>query len=128
MDALSEVLKALRLNSGVFLRAEFSAPWCIDSAPGKDDVRNILPGAEHVAIYHLVAAGRCRARLPDEPEELTLETGDVLIIPHGDGHRLGSDLKLTPVPAETLVLPGPDNGISTILHGGGGERTRFVCG
>jgi AraC-like DNA-binding protein len=128
VDALSEVLKALRLNSGVFLRAEFSAPWCIDSAPGKDDVRNILPGAEHVAIYHLVADGRCRARLPDDPEEVALETGDVLILPHGDGHRLGSDLQLNPVPAEILVLPGPDNGISTIVHGGGGERTRFVCG
>ena len=65
MDALSEVLKALRLTSGLFLDAEFTAPWCIDSAPGKDDVRHLLPSAEHVTIYHLVTEGRCRARLPD---------------------------------------------------------------
>lgn len=65
MDALSEVLQALRLNTGIFLRAEFSAPWCIDSAPGKADIRHILPGAEHVAIYHLVAEGSCSARLSD---------------------------------------------------------------
>jgi hypothetical protein len=51
MDAFSQVLKALRLETGIFLEAEFTAPWCIDSAPGKDDVRQILPSAEHVAIY-----------------------------------------------------------------------------
>lgn len=128
MDALSEVLKALRLTSGVFLHGEFSAPWCIDSAPGKEDVRSILPGAEHVAIFHLVASGRCRAKLPGDPREVELASGDILIIPHGDGHRLGSDLRLPPVPAESLAQPAPDGGIATIEHGGGGERSRFVCG
>ena len=48
MDALSEVLKVLKLTSGLFLEAEFTAPWCIDSAPGTEDVRHILPDAEHV--------------------------------------------------------------------------------
>ena len=38
MDAFSEVLKALRLESGIFLEAEFTAPWCIDPAPGTDSV------------------------------------------------------------------------------------------
>ena len=37
MDALSEVLKAQRLTSGIFLEADFTAPWCIDSAPGKQE-------------------------------------------------------------------------------------------
>lgn len=128
MDALSEVLKALRLTSGVFLRAEFSAPWCIDSAPGKDEVRDILPGAEHVAIYHLVAAGSCRVRLPDDPKEVQLRSGDLLILPHGDGHRLGSDLQLAPAPAEALTWLEPAGDIVTIVHGGGGAKTRFVCG
>ena len=29
MQALSDVLKAARLSSGVFLNAEFTAPWCL---------------------------------------------------------------------------------------------------
>lgn len=128
MDALSEVLKALRLESGLFLEAEFTAPWCIDSAPGRDDVRHILPSAEHVAIYHLLVEGACRARLPDEEGVLDLGAGDLLMLPHGDGHLLGSDLSRRPVPAEKLAQPSATGGLARIAHGGGGARTRFVCG
>jgi len=31
MDALTDVLKAMRLSGGVFLDAEFTEPWCIIS-------------------------------------------------------------------------------------------------
>lgn len=128
MDALSEVLRVLRLDSGIFLEAEFTAPWCIDSAPGKDDVRHILPAAEHVTLYHLVTEGCCRARIPGVTDAVTLEPGDLIMFPHGDAHRLGSDLQLAPVPAETLVVPAVGGGLARIDHGGGGARTRFVCG
>ncbi len=129
MDALSEVLRALRLEAGLFLEAEFTAPWCIDSAPGKDDVRKILPSAEHVAIYHLLVEGGCRARLPDDGAAIELVAGDVLMFPHGDGHLLGSDLSRAPVAAEKLVEPSTQGGMARIAHGGaGGGRTRFVCG
>jgi AraC-like DNA-binding protein len=128
VDALSEVLKVLRLNTGFFLEAQFTAPWCIDSAPGKDDLRNILPHAEHVSIYHLVTEGACKAKLPDDSGEIELAAGDLILFPHGECHRLGSDLHRAPVRAEALVLPGPDGAIMRIEHGGGGARTRFVCG
>src|SRR5262245_20444263 len=128
MDAFSQILRALRLESGIFLDAEFTAPWCIDSAPGTDDVRRILPSAEHVAIYHLLVEGRCNARLPDDGAELTLQAGDLIMFPHGDGHLLGSDLKRRPVSAETLVQPSAEGGLARIVYGGGGARTRFVCG
>jgi hypothetical protein len=29
MDALSDVLRVVRLKGGVFLHAEFTAPWCV---------------------------------------------------------------------------------------------------
>ena len=32
MDALSEVLRAMRLSSGVFLRGTFTEPWRLASA------------------------------------------------------------------------------------------------
>jgi hypothetical protein len=34
MDVLSEVLAAVRFSGGVFLYAEFTAPWCIVSQVG----------------------------------------------------------------------------------------------
>ena len=69
-----------------------------------------------------VAAGAVAGRLPDDPQEVQLRAGDLLILPHGDGHRLGSDLQLAPVSADALVWPEPAGGIATIVHGGGGRR------
>jgi AraC-like DNA-binding protein len=46
----------------------------------------------------------------------------------GDQHLIGSDLQLAPVRAVLLVEPGTDGGPARINYGGGGERTRFLCG
>ena len=128
MDALSEMLKALRLTSGIFLEVEFTAPWCIDSAPDERDNAHLLPDAEHISIYHLVTEGRCRAKLPGAEPPIDLEAGDLILFPHGDGHLLGSDLHLTPRVAAQLVERSPSGGLARIRYGGGGARTRFVCG
>jgi AraC-like DNA-binding protein len=128
MDALSEVLKAVRLTSGIFLEAEFTAPWCIDSAPGEEDVAHILPNAEQVSIFHLLTEGRCRAKLPDGGPTLELQAGDLLMFPHGDGHLMGSDVHLAPLEARGIVDMSAGRALPRISHGGGGARTRFVCG
>jgi AraC-like DNA-binding protein len=128
VDPLSQILKALRLEAGIFFDAEFTTPWCIDSAPGRADARHILPSAEHVAIYHLLVEGGCRARLPDEGVALELAAGDLIMFPHGDGHLLGSDLRRPALLAETLVRASPGGGLARIEHGGGGDRTHFICG
>jgi AraC-like DNA-binding protein len=127
VDPLSQILKALRLEAGIFFDAEFTTPWCVDSAPGSDDARRILPRAEHVAIYHLLVEGRCRARLPDQAA-VELAEGDMIMFPHGDGHLLGSDLRRPALRAATLVQASPEGGLARIVHGGGGDRTRFICG
>lgn len=128
MDALSELLKAIRLTSGLFLDAEFTAPWCIDSAPGEEDIAHILPNAEQVSIYHLVTEGRCKAKLPGPGPALELEAGDVIMFPHGDGHLLGSDLQMTPREPNEFVEHAPGGGLARIRLGGEGARTRFLCG
>ena len=128
MDALSETLKVLRLTSGIFLEADFSAPWCVDSAPGEDDISHFLPDAEHVAIFHLLVEGAA-GRLADGGEVLDLAAGDLLMFPHSDTHVLGSDLHLNPTHAASLVRPdAASSGLMRIRHGGSGPRTRFICG
>jgi hypothetical protein len=39
MDALSGVLKSVRLEGAVYLNAEFTAPWCIRGKCGLASVR-----------------------------------------------------------------------------------------
>lgn len=128
MDALSEVLRVLHLNTGIFLEAEFTAPWCVESAAGSADLQHVLPDAEHVAIYHLVTEGRCHARLDGTRDHVPLETGDLVLFPHADGHVLGSQLGMAAVSSTSLVEPGPQGGLMQIRHGGGGDITRLICG
>ena len=46
MDALSDVLRIVRLKGGVFLHAEFTAPWCIASQIAPGDLGSRLEGAD----------------------------------------------------------------------------------
>ena len=45
MDALSDVLRVAHLTGGVFLHAEFFAPWCIAARLGPSIAR--LPSGQH---------------------------------------------------------------------------------
>jgi len=128
MDALSEMLKTVRLHSGIFLDAEFTAPWCIDSAPGDEDIAQLLPNAEQISIYHLFTDGGGHAKLAGAKESIELRAGDLLMFPHADGHLMGSDLHIAPRVVGELVETSPGGGPSRVRHGGGGARTRFVCG
>jgi AraC family transcriptional regulator, alkane utilization regulator len=127
MDALSDVLRVVRLKGGVFLHAEFTAPWCIQAQISHEDCGGLLDGAEQLVLYHYVVEGRLAARVVDgEPVEL--EAGEVVIFPHNHPHLLGSRVDLPPVPAREVVRVPAEGGLLTIRHGGGGAPTRIVCG
>src|SRR5262245_19169656 len=96
MDALSEVLKAIRLDGAVYLNAEFTAPWCVSAKFGLHTAIRNLPTTDHVVFFHVLTRGRCRARLADGGDSVEVSAGDVLLFPHDDLHVLGSDLALQP--------------------------------
>ncbi len=127
MDALSDVLRVVRLKGGVFLHAEFTAPWCIFAEIAREDCGSLLEAAEHLVLYHYVVEGRLTAQIPNgKPVEIG--AGEVVIFPHNHGHLLGSHLDLPPVPSREVVRVSPEGGLWVIRHGGGGEQTRLVCG
>jgi AraC-like DNA-binding protein len=127
MDALSDVLRVVRLKGGVFLHAEFSAPWCILSQVAPEDCGAAIQGAEHLVLYHYVVEGRLIAQIPNG-RSVEVKAGEVVIFPHNHEHLLGSDMGLPPVPSRQVVKASPGGGLWVIRHGGGGERTRIVCG
>jgi AraC-like DNA-binding protein len=127
MDALSDVLRFVRLTGGVFLDAEFSAPWCVKSQIGPDDCAPFLPEVAHIISYHYVVDGQLVVQIGAEAP-VTLNAGDVVLLPRNDVHYLGSAIDRNPINARELIQPPDDGGLPRIVHGGGGTQTRIVCG
>lgn len=125
MDALSDVLSAIRLDGAVYVDAEFTAPWCVATQYGLHTAAPKLPDSDHVVFFHLLTDGSCLARLADGGETVKVEAGDVLLFPRDDRHVLGSDLKL---PFAEVRNPSPESGLLELRAGGGGQATRFICG
>jgi AraC family transcriptional regulator, alkane utilization regulator len=130
VDALSDVLKSVRLEGAVYLNAEFTAPWCIRGELGLASVRKRLQGAEHVAFFHFLTDGKCKVRLAGSKEVLEATAGDLVLLPQEGRHLMGTDLQLAPMEADATIeaLPGADPEVFHMRHGGGGAATRFICG
>ncbi|HTQ37175.1 MAG TPA: AraC family transcriptional regulator [Steroidobacteraceae bacterium] len=126
MDALSDVLKSVRLEGAVFLDAEFAAPWCLAGRFGLARARRRLPAAGHVVFFHFLLEGHCRVRLADDTQVIEVAAGDVVLFPRDDRHLMGSDLRLTPIDTEAAAARD-DPEFNRIRMGGTGARTRFVC-
>lgn len=125
MDALSDLIRVIRLTGGLFLDAEFTAPWCVLSQVEPEECRPFLLEARHIISFHYVVAGSMYLTVEGEPP-LRLSRGDIVLLPRNDRHVLGSATDLSPV-SVSLQQPA-DNGFPRILYGGGGERTHIVCG
>jgi len=129
MDALSDVLRVAHLTGGVFLHADFFAPWCMAARVSPEHCGPAVGPATHLIVYHYVIDGEFRIRVDGEPAgDLVIGTGEVVLLPRNDLHLMGSDLSLPPVPGGTVIRPPKDGGLFTIHHGGGGERTQVICG
>ncbi len=129
MDALSDVLKAVRLTGAVFFDVEASAPWVAASPAGAAIVGSIFPGSDHLISYHVVTRGSAWACLDGVPA-IALGPGDVVMFPHGDKHLLTSTPGLRQSPDLALFRrpEGEPLPFSLSLTGEGRESAHVVCG
>jgi AraC-like DNA-binding protein len=132
MDALSDVLRAVRLSGAVYLNGEFSAPWCVEGQADAALCTAFLPSSKRVVSYHLITEGSCWARLADdESSALRLSAGEILVIPLGESHIMGSTLDLPRTPSAPMLaeqLDSTPGEVMSVSYGGGGAKTRIVCG
>lgn len=124
MDALSEVLRVIRLTGGVFLDAVFTAPWCVVSRVGPEDcpARQLPPA---VVAFHYVIEGRMLVQ--GDGAALQVRAGEMVLLPRNDPHLLASEAGLPPADPEPLVQQ-VEGGLMRLECGGGGAATRLVCG
>ncbi len=97
VDALSDVLRQVRLSGAIFFDIRASYPWVAETPAGSRVVGAMFPGSEHLICYHVIVKGDCWACVPGEPP-VRLSGGDIVVLPHGDAHVLATspDLRRTP--------------------------------
>ena len=126
-DVLSDVLQSVRLTGAVYFDFELSSPWVAEAPPSREIAPIVMPGAQRVIEYHLIARGACWAHAVDEPP-IRLKEGDLILFPQGDAHVLSSAPGMRAAPDMSMFVRRTSTLPIVYEHGGGGtERARLVC-
>ena len=128
-DALSDLLKAVRLTGAAYFEIVAHDPWAVASPPRELILPKILPDADHLIAYHVVTAGRCFAGLQDE-NPIALEAGQVIVITNSDSHTMSSSpgLRAHPPMPDVLEIAAAAKKPFCINFGDGPPSTNLVCG
>jgi AraC-like DNA-binding protein len=129
MDALSDVLRNVRLSGAVFFDVDATAPWVAEAPPAIELAHLVMPGAQHVIEYHAVVSGSCYGGLVDG-EAVLLRAGDVIVFPHGDRHVLASAPGMRGSFDPALMERPPNTRLPIAYHEGppGPKDAHVYCG
>ena len=127
-DVLSDVLRAVRLTGAVYFDFELSSPWVAEAPSSSTVASKVMPGAQRVIEYHVVARGTCWGHAVGH-EPIRLREGDLIVFPQGDPHVMSSAPGMrAAVDMSIFARPSTQLPLVYELGGGGPERTRLVCG
>jgi AraC-like DNA-binding protein len=126
VDALSELLRVIKLDAAIYFNAEMSEPWCLASPAACALAPALSPGASHLIIYHFLREGRAYVET-ESGQRVDLSPGDIVTFPHGGAHRLGNGIA-EPIDVSVALPDVLARGLCPLRFGGGGAETRFICG
>lgn len=127
MSAMLDLLRGMRLSGGVFLEAEFTAPWCVNSQVTPEECAMFAPPPRQVIGYHYVTQGQMLLKAKGQPP-MTVNQGELVVLPRNDPHVIGSTLAMHPADAEPFVNHDPHRQLLRLAMGGGGAPTMILCG
>lgn len=127
MDVLSDVLRSIRLCGSVFFMAEFTSPWALVSPNSELLADVVLPGADHLSLFHVLLEGECLVDC-ERHKGIRLESGDVVVFPHGDRHGMRSADGIVPTRLDHVFTRRSPDALLRVSLGGGGRPSRFICG
>jgi AraC-like DNA-binding protein len=132
-DTLSDVLAVVRLTGALFFLVDARTPWVAEAPASTQLAPAILPRAQHIVSYHVVSEGACWCESPGHAP-LRLESGDVLVVPHGHPYQLASTCGLrTGWTLEDALgwfraMAAGQLPFVVTEGGDGSERLQLVCG
>lgn len=112
-DALSDILRMLRLKGEALCVSELSSPWGI-AFPARS------------ANFHVVKRGEGWLWPAGESKPLRLRAGDLALLPHGTAHRVSSAPRGKCV--DLARVWRSDTRAWLMRYGGGGALTKSFCG
>jgi AraC-like DNA-binding protein len=129
-DALSDVLRTVRLTGATYFDVVAKAPWVAEQPTREMVLPKILPGAEHLISYHVITHGRCFAGIIGE-EPIAVEAGEVIVFTRGDPHVMSSSpgMRADPVTPDALDAANASQLPFFVNYGGDGPPSvKLVCG
>jgi AraC-like DNA-binding protein len=110
-----DLLRGIRLQSSIYFRTEFQAPW--GAAVAQD-----------CSVFHIIEHGACWLQLNGRAPPIRLSEGDFVVVTRGQPHTVRDKLGTPTVDFFDLVK-ARGSGNNGVLRGGGrGVLTKIVCG
>jgi AraC-like DNA-binding protein len=127
-DVLSDVLRAVRLTGAAYFDFELSSPWVREAPAAHELTGLVMPGAQRVIEYHLIAKGSCWGQAVGLGAPIRLGEGDVILFPRGDAHVISSEPGMRErVDLEAFPRPATPLPVFYEIGGGGPDHARIVC-
>ena len=129
MDALSDVLRAVRLSGAFFSTCTRARRGWRRPRSGKSVVGAMFPGSDHLISYHAILEGSCWCSIEGEPP-IKLEAGDIVVLPHGDTHVLATEVGMRQAPTCRCIAGRTTNVCPRGSRSApkAGAPAHFVCG
>ena len=114
MDPLTDILQDLRLESSFYARSDLRAPW------------GLAFSAKDGPSFHVIVTGQCWLRI--DTEKIPLNTGDLVLLPHGITHQIASSPEGPAIALEALPSERIGHNAALLQYDGDGERSLLICG
>jgi AraC-like DNA-binding protein len=114
-DALTDILRGLRLDGVDYGRCVMTGPWGLS-----------MP-AQPAARFHFIAGRGCWLHTPCK-QWLELNPGDAVLLPRGAEHALASAPGVPTRPLESYTIEPVCENVYNVSCGGAGDTTLLFCG